>query len=75
MKVTARQVKGRVGVVELLVDGKVVDGVRCIPGSARVSGGQVEFTATVQAEPHRQEAQEAARGGAKAESRTEEEKA
>ena len=74
MKVTARQVNGRVGVVELLVDGKVVDGVRCIPGSARVSGGQVEFTATVQAEPHRQEAQ-AARGGAKAESRTEEEKA
>ena len=74
MKVTARQVNGRVGVVELLVDGKVVDGVRCIPGSARVSGGQVEFTATVQAEPHRQEAQ-VARGGAKAESRTEEEKA
>lgn len=73
MKVTARQVEGKVGVVELLVDEKVVDGVRCIPGSARVSGGQVEFTATVQAAPHRQEAA-ASRTGARTPAAAQEEK-
>lgn len=53
MRVGARPVEGTKGMVELLVDGKVVKEVRCHPGSARVSNGMVEFTATVQARPYK----------------------
>lgn len=52
MIVSARKVPGSAGAVELLVDGVPVNGVRCIPGSARVSRGQIEFTAHIQAAPY-----------------------
>lgn len=52
MKVNARPVTGQKGTVELLVDGKAVSGVRCKPGSARISRGMIEFTATVQVPPY-----------------------
>lgn len=51
MTVCARAVPDRPGTVELLVDGVPVPGVRCIPGSARVSARQIEFMAHIQAEP------------------------
>ena len=51
MKVTARPT-GEKGMVELLVDGKRVEGVRCVPGSARISKGQIEFRANVQCAPY-----------------------
>ena len=47
MRVCARPVQGRKGMVELLVDGKVVPGVFCKEGSARICGSQIEFTAVV----------------------------
>lgn len=56
MTVCARAVPDRPGTVELLVDGVPVPGVRCIPGSARVSARQIEFIAHIQAVPSGQSA-------------------
>lgn len=58
MKVTARPT-GEKGMVELLVDGKRVECIRCVPGSARISKGQIEFRANIQCVPHREKERKA----------------
>lgn len=51
MTITARPVAGRPGMAEILIDGESVQGIRCLEGSARISDGQIEFTAKVTARP------------------------
>ncbi len=51
MKITAKPVADQKGMVELYADGKKVDGVYCRPGSARVSGGMIEFVAYIKVPP------------------------
>lgn len=52
MKVCARPVEGKKGMVELYADGKKVEGVHCRPGSARISNGMIEFLAYVRVAPY-----------------------
>lgn len=52
MKVCAKPVEGKKGMVELYADGKKVDGVHCRPGSARISNGMIEFMAYVRVAPY-----------------------
>lgn len=52
MIITARPVPGRPGTVDLLADGIKVDEVHCRQGSARVSDGQIEFTAVIRCKPY-----------------------
>ena len=54
MRMTARPIEGRPGCVEILVNGKTCEEIRCKKGSARVSGaGMISLTAliTCPAEP------------------------
>lgn len=52
MKVCAKPVEGKKGMVELYADGKKVEGVHCRPGSARISNGMIEFLAYVRVAPY-----------------------
>ena len=48
MRITARPIKGKPGCVELLINGKTCEEIRCKQGSARISGsGMISLTALI----------------------------
>ena len=48
MRLTARPIEGKPGCVEILVDGKRCEEIRCKNGSARVAGsGMITLTALI----------------------------
>lgn len=48
MRITARPIEGKAGCVEILVDGKKCEEIRCKSGTARVAGaGMITLTALI----------------------------
>lgn len=48
MRITARPIEGKPGCVEILVDGKKCEEIRCKSGTARVSGsGMITLSALI----------------------------
>ena len=47
MRITARPIGGKPGCVEILVDGKKCEEIRCKSGTARVSGSGRSFESSV----------------------------
>lgn len=63
MRITARPIEGKPGCVEILVDGKRCEEIRCKNGTARVSGsGMITFSALITCPVEKKKAKEEKNG-------------
>lgn len=63
MRITARPIEGKPGCVEILVDGKRCEEIRCKNGTARVSGsGMITLSALITCPAEKKKAKEEKNG-------------